>query len=193
MIRRRLTGKNEEDNPVHNQHGPKDGDVEHLEPTAQKRDADGSGGPVPELELGESSDEGLELLILLGGESAHGAILHLIVHLFVRGVKLGLQEGQEQVQKVDSKRIGNCAVLVASLGVEGVPGMKAYRCTSPARTGFEGRRGRGRRRCRPIGRGQRGSTGPAELGSATVKVSTESLLPWVHPEDIHARSWMCGR
>lgn len=100
-------GKNEEDNPVHDQHGPEDGHIKDLEPTAHKRDEDGSGGPVPELELGESSNEGLELLILLGGESAHGAILHLIVDLFVRGVKLGLQEGQEQVQQVDAERIGN--------------------------------------------------------------------------------------
>lgn len=190
----KLTGKNEEDNPVHDQHGPEDGHVEHLEPTAHKRDGDGSGGPVPELELGESSNEGLKLLILLGGESAHGAILHLIVDLFVRGVKLGLQEGQEQVQQVDAERIGNYTMLVVKFGVEGLPGMKAYRCTSPARTGFEGRRGRGTQRCRSIGRGQRGSTGPGELGNAIIKVSTESLAPWVRPrKDIRAQSWMCGR
>lgn len=88
-----LTGQNEKNDPVHDQNRPEDGDVEDLEPTADEGDENGTGCPVPELELGKASDEGLELLVLLGREGAHGAVFHLIVDRFVRGVKLGLQEG----------------------------------------------------------------------------------------------------
>lgn len=106
--RNRLTGQNEEDDPVHDQDRPEDWDVEELEPTAEEGDDNGPGRPVPELELREAADEGLELLILLCGQSAYGTILHLIVDRFIRGVELGLEEGQEQVEKIDSKGVGNC-------------------------------------------------------------------------------------
>lgn len=46
-----LTGEHEEDDPVHDQNGPKDWDVEDLKPAAYKRDSDSTGCLVPELEL----------------------------------------------------------------------------------------------------------------------------------------------
>jgi hypothetical protein len=100
-------GQEEEDEPVHDQDGPENWHVENLEPTAGKADDNGSGGPVPELEFGKSADEGLELLIRLGRQCAYRAILHIIVGLFVGGIEFGLQESKEQVQKVDTERIGD--------------------------------------------------------------------------------------
>jgi len=45
---------------------------------------------VPELELGKTADEWTELLVLLGRERAHGAILHLAIYRLIGGVELGL-------------------------------------------------------------------------------------------------------
>jgi hypothetical protein len=100
-------GQEEEDEPVHNQDRPENWHVKDLEPTAGEADDDGSGGPVPKLELGKSADEGLELLIALGRQSAYRAILHIIVGLFIGRIEFGLQESKEQVQKVNAERIGN--------------------------------------------------------------------------------------
>lgn len=102
-----LTSQDKEDDPVHDQNGPEDGHVEELEPGAEKRDDDGPRGPVPELELGQAADKGLELFVLPGGEGTDGAVLHVIVGGFVGRVELGLQEGEEQVEQVDSQGIGN--------------------------------------------------------------------------------------
>lgn len=102
-----LTGQNKEDDPVHDQDRPEDGNVEDLKPRAGKRDDNGAGGPVPELELGESADKGLELLVAFRGEGADVAVLHVVVELIVGGVKLGLEEGEEEVQEIDSEGIGN--------------------------------------------------------------------------------------
>jgi hypothetical protein len=59
-------GQEEKDEPVHDQNGPENWHVEDLEPTTGKADDNGAGGPVPELELGKSADEGLEFLVGLG-------------------------------------------------------------------------------------------------------------------------------
>lgn len=104
-----LTREDKENEPVHDQDGPEDGHVKDGEPSADERDANGPRGPVPELELGKTPDEGLELLVLLGRQSADGAILHLVIERIVGGVELGLEESQEQVQEVDAERVGNCA------------------------------------------------------------------------------------
>jgi hypothetical protein len=100
-------GKEEEQEPVHDQDGPEDWDVEELEPAAEKANGDGASGPVPELELGKATDEGLELLVRLGGQGADGTVLHVIVELVVGGVELGLQEGEEEVEEVDTERISD--------------------------------------------------------------------------------------
>ncbi len=101
-----LTGQDEEDHPVHDEDGPEDGDVEDLEPGAEKGDGDGASGPVPKLELWQAADEGPELLVALGGKDAN-AVLHVVLGIIVGGVELGLEEGEEQVQQVDAERIGN--------------------------------------------------------------------------------------
>lgn len=79
-----LTGQDKENDPVHDQDGPEDGDVEDLEPAAQEGDNDGAGGGVPELELGKAADEGAELLVLLGGETSGATIFH--VHGAIEGL-----------------------------------------------------------------------------------------------------------
>lgn len=102
------TGEDEQHKPVHQENGPENRDVEDLEPAAHEGDGDGASGRVPELELGETSDEGPELLVLLGRESANSSILHIVVERIVRGVKLGLEEGEEEVEEIDSESIRNC-------------------------------------------------------------------------------------
>jgi hypothetical protein len=102
---RRRTCKNEQHQPVHDQHGPEYGHVEDLEPTAPEGDGDGAGGRVPELELGQAADERPELLVLLGREAADRAVLHLAVGRLVGRVELGLQEGEEEVEQVDAERV----------------------------------------------------------------------------------------
>lgn len=67
------------------------------------------------MKLGKAADEGPELLILPGGQSSHGAILHLIIDRIVRGVNLGRQECQEQVEEIDGKGVGDCILAVSSL------------------------------------------------------------------------------
>ena len=62
---------------------------------------------MPEFELGQPADKGPEFLVLLGRQAAAGvAVLDAFV-LGERRVKLGRQEGQEEVQEVDSKRVGD--------------------------------------------------------------------------------------
>lgn len=97
------TRQEEEDEPVHDQNRPEDGHVENLPPTAEEGDEDGAGGPIPELELGKTTDEGAELLVLLGGENANTPVLHLIVKRLIGRVEFGLQEGQEEVEKIDAE------------------------------------------------------------------------------------------
>ncbi len=99
------TRQNKEDQPVHDQNGPEDGHVEDLEEGAEEGDGDCARGPVPEFELGEAADEGLELLVLLGRESADGAVLHLIVEGVVGRIELGLKEGEEEVEQVDAQSV----------------------------------------------------------------------------------------
>lgn len=62
---------------------------------------------MPELELGETADEGTELVVLLGGETG-GVIAVFQTFVLRKGrVELGLQEKEEEVQEVDSERVGN--------------------------------------------------------------------------------------
>lgn len=103
------TGQDKEDEPVHDKDGPEDGDVEDVEPAADERNDDGSSCLVPELELGEAADEWPEFFVLLGRQTARGPVFHFIVENVVGGVKLGLQEGEKQVEQIDAERIGHCA------------------------------------------------------------------------------------
>jgi hypothetical protein len=57
---------------------------------------------VPELELGQPADERPELLVLLGGECADRAVLHVIVERLVGRVELGLEEGEEEIEQIDT-------------------------------------------------------------------------------------------
>lgn len=102
-----LTGQDKEDHPVHDQDGPEDGNVEDFEPGAEERDGNSTSGPVPELELRKTADEGSELFVALGRQGTN-AVLHVVLEVIVGGVELRLEEGKEQVEQVDTERIGDC-------------------------------------------------------------------------------------
>lgn len=108
-IRREHTGQHKEHHPVNDQDGPEDRDVENREPTADEADEDGAGGGVPELELGQTADEGAELVVLLGRQAGGGVPVLKALILREGGVELGLQEEEEEVQEVDAERVGNCS------------------------------------------------------------------------------------
>lgn len=65
---KRHTGQSKQDQPINDQDGPKDGDIEELEPSADEADDERSRGRIPELKLRQASNERSELLILLGGK-----------------------------------------------------------------------------------------------------------------------------
>ena len=62
---------------------------------------------MPELELGQPPDEWSELLILLRGQRAASVAVFEPLVLRERGVEFRLQEGEEEVQEVDSEGVGN--------------------------------------------------------------------------------------
>lgn len=64
---------------------------------------------MPELELRQTSDEGTKLLVLLGREAGGPGVTVLkTLVLGERGVELGSQESEEEVQEVNSECIGDC-------------------------------------------------------------------------------------
>lgn len=97
--------QDEEDDPVDHQDGPKDRDIENGEPRADEADGDGPGSGVPELELGEATDEGAELVVLLGGKAGGGVTVLKAFVLGEGGVEFGLKEEQEEVQEVDAEGV----------------------------------------------------------------------------------------
>lgn len=74
------TRQGKQDEPINDQNGPEHRNVEDGEPGARKADGNRPRGRVPELELGQPSDERSELLVLLGRQSASLAVFHLVVH-----------------------------------------------------------------------------------------------------------------
>lgn len=103
-----LTRQDEEDDPVDHQDGPKDRDIENGEPRADEADGDGPGSGVPELELGKATDEGAELVVLLGGKAGGGVTVLKAFVLGEGGVEFGLKEEQEEVQEVDAEGVCDC-------------------------------------------------------------------------------------
>lgn len=62
---------------------------------------------MPELELRQPPDKRTEFLVLLRREGAWPTGLELVV-LLERGVEFGGQEGEEEVEKVDTKGVADC-------------------------------------------------------------------------------------
>lgn len=110
------TRQNEKNNPVHDQHRPEHRDIKEGDPRAHEGNQDRPRGRVPELELGETADEGTELVVLLGGETRVITIFQAFV-LRKGRVELGLQEKEEEVQEVDSESVGNCKSSMLVLGL----------------------------------------------------------------------------
>jgi len=100
-----LHGKEEQDEPVDDENGPEHRDIEEGEEAADQGDGDGASSRVPELEFGESPDEGAELLVLLGREGADRAVLHIVVERIVGRVELWREKGEEEIQQVDTESV----------------------------------------------------------------------------------------
>lgn len=105
-----LTRQAEQNQPVDHQDGPENRQVENLKPAAQKSNGNGLGGAVPELELWEPPHKGPELVFFFCGESRRAAFLHALI-LFERWVEFGRDEGEEQVQEVDTERVCDWTVV----------------------------------------------------------------------------------
>lgn len=69
MLNLSAHSQDEQNNPVNYENGPEDRDIEEGEPAAYEADGDGTGGGVPELEFGETADEGPELVVLFVREA----------------------------------------------------------------------------------------------------------------------------
>lgn len=52
---------------------------------------------MPELELGETADEGAELVVLLGGETGGGVAVFQAFILRQGGIPFGLEEEEEEI------------------------------------------------------------------------------------------------
>jgi hypothetical protein len=104
-------GQKHQDQPIHDQDGPEDGQVENLAPAAREAQGDGARRRVPEFKLGQAPHEGLEFLVVLGRERRGLARGHAVLHVrvgFEAGVEFGRDEGQEEVEEVDAEGVGDC-------------------------------------------------------------------------------------
>lgn len=62
---------------------------------------------MPELELGQTSDERPEFLVSFGGEAASAAVLHLGIEYIAGRVKFGREESEKHIEEVDAERVGH--------------------------------------------------------------------------------------
>lgn len=93
-----LTRQDKQQDPVNDQDRPEDRNIKDGEPGADESDGEGARGGMPELELGKTSDERTELVVLSCGE-ARGACVAVLEALILckRGVEFWLQEQEEEV------------------------------------------------------------------------------------------------
>ena len=92
---REHTRQTKQDKPINQQQRPKHRNIKDLGPRAQEPDRDRPRRRVPELKLGQSADEGSELVVLFCGEAGFA-----VFETFVLGeerVEFGLEEGEEEV------------------------------------------------------------------------------------------------
>lgn len=66
---------------------------------------------MPELELGKTAHKRLELIGRLCGKVSTTAFFHVLGGLET-GIKLGRDEGEEEVQEVDAQRVCDCGPKV---------------------------------------------------------------------------------
>lgn len=121
-----------QDQPVHHQDRPEHRQIEDLAPTAQKRESDRACRCMPELELRQSSHEGLELFVVLCGERGGLARGYTVLHvriLFEGGVELRGDEGEEEVEEVDTEGVGDWSAVSISAACVVLARVTADRCT----------------------------------------------------------------
>lgn len=83
--------------------------VEDTEPCAHESDRNGARAAVPELELRQAADEGTELFIALRGQRRLrvGVAVFQVIRIGQGWVEFRLQEGEEEIQKVDAQRVAD--------------------------------------------------------------------------------------
>lgn len=97
-------GQKHQNQPIHHQHWPEHRQVEYLGPATQEAQHYRPCRGMPELELGESANERLEFLVVLGGERGL-ACGHTIFHVGVcveGGVEFRGDKCEEEVEEVDA-------------------------------------------------------------------------------------------
>lgn len=100
-----LTCQTKQYQPVKNQDRPKDRQIEDLKPARGKAPNNHPRRTIPEFELRQSPNERSKLLILLRRERtplSFGTTVFEPLILCERRIELWLQEGKEEVQKVDT-------------------------------------------------------------------------------------------
>lgn len=95
-----LHGDPEEHDEIHDEDGPEDRDIEEVEESAENCNHCGLCHGVPELELGQATDEWAELLVHLRGQ-----LRPIIFILCQSRVNLWREKCNEEVQVVDPKSI----------------------------------------------------------------------------------------
>lgn len=100
----RLTRQAKQNQPVYNQYGPENRQIEDLVPAADETQRNGLGSVIPEFEFRQPPHKRTELVVLLGGQPTRSAILHTLI-LLERGIEFWRQEGEEEIEEVDAQRV----------------------------------------------------------------------------------------
>lgn len=117
-----LHGDAEESDEVHHEDRPEYGDVEQLKEGTDEGDGRGLGGRVPELELGQTSDERPEFLVLARrqprlsiytdnsdyrGGNRQGSLTVVSIQFHGGWIDLRSEKGEEEVEVVDGQGVGD--------------------------------------------------------------------------------------
>ena len=99
------TRQREQNQPINHQHRPEYRHIKDSEPSTRKSNGNRSCSWVPELKFWKSSDERSELLILLSGKAPSRSVFHIVVYGFIRWVEFRLEEGEKEVEEVNTQGI----------------------------------------------------------------------------------------
>lgn len=102
-----------QDTKVDQEDRPEDRHVKDSKPGTQEADGRSARRRIPELELWQAANKGPKFLVLSGrrGERRFSCFTELRILLghscLIARVKLGLQEGEEEVEQVDAQRVAD--------------------------------------------------------------------------------------
>jgi hypothetical protein len=112
-----LTRQHKKQQPINHQHRPEHRHIKHTKPTRRERNRHRLRRAIPEFEFRKTSDEGTEFLVVFcrenaGGVGGGGGTAFFHVGVGVGGVEGGIEfwgeEGEEEVEEVDSEGVGDC-------------------------------------------------------------------------------------